>query len=61
MHEIKNIFNLMLLFYNLFIFFLIIKKNKPMKKTMNKDDFLQIFKTGFHKLSLKKLVKIRDE
>lgn len=32
-----------------------------MKKTMNKDDFLQIFKTGFHKLSLKKLVKIRDE
>lgn len=28
---------------------------------MTKDDFLQIFKSGFHKLSLKKLVKIKDE
>lgn len=28
---------------------------------MRKEDFLQIFKSGFHKLSLKKLVKVRDE
>ena len=27
---------------------------------MTKEDFLQIFKSGFHKLSLKKLVKIGD-
>ena len=28
---------------------------------MKKEDFLQIFKSGFHKLSLRKLKKIRDE
>lgn len=28
---------------------------------MEKEDFLQIFKSGFHKLELRKLKKIRDE
>jgi hypothetical protein len=28
---------------------------------MKQEDFLQIFKSGFHKLNLKKLVKISDE
>lgn len=28
---------------------------------MEKEDFLQIFKSGFHKLTLRKLKKIRDE
>lgn len=27
---------------------------------MNKEDFLQIFKSGFHKLNLKKLVKVGE-
>ena len=27
---------------------------------MTKEDFLQIFKSGFHKLTLKKVVKIND-
>jgi len=30
-------------------------------RIMKKEDFLQIFKSGFHKLNLKKLVKVRDE
>lgn len=28
---------------------------------MKQEDFLQIFKSGFHKLNLKKLIKVRDE
>jgi hypothetical protein len=27
---------------------------------MTKEDFLQIFKSGFHKLTLKKMVKVKD-